>query len=163
MKNRNIKSFTLIEMLIVIVVIGILSSALIPRVMSVQARARDTKRKTDLRTIYNWLQLYFADNIKYPTPWVWCWYRVDYPLADCYVQSSATPSMWVVSLSWILNFPLPNDPINSSAGWVYQDNVYRYAYGNVFDAPKHMFDLWAQLENKSDPDRCELKRYRWYW
>jgi|GEM_PF-4642644 len=37
MKNKmNKKSFTLIEMLIVIVIIGILSAALIPRLQSIQ-------------------------------------------------------------------------------------------------------------------------------
>ena len=56
------KAFTLIEMLIVIVIIGILAAALIPRLQSVQARARDTKRKTDIRTIYNADEIYKVDN-----------------------------------------------------------------------------------------------------
>lgn len=60
------KAFTLIEMLIVIVIIGILATALIPRLQSVQARARDTKRKTDLRNIYNANEIYFIDNGAYP-------------------------------------------------------------------------------------------------
>lgn len=60
------KTFTLIEMLIVIVIVGILAVALIPRLQSVQARARDTKRKTDFRTIYNGLQIFFTDNGRYP-------------------------------------------------------------------------------------------------
>lgn len=45
------KTFTLIEMLIVIVIIGILAAALVPRLQSVQSRARDTKRKADLHAI----------------------------------------------------------------------------------------------------------------
>lgn len=60
------KAFTLIEMLIVIVIIGILASALIPRLQAVQARARDSKRKVDLRTIYNANEIYFLDVGKYP-------------------------------------------------------------------------------------------------
>ena len=62
------KSFTLIEMLIVVVIIGILAAALIPRLQSVQARARDTVRKTDLANIRNALELYYNDNSTYPIP-----------------------------------------------------------------------------------------------
>lgn len=56
------KSFTLIEMLIVIVIIGILAAALVPRLQAVQARARDSKRKVDLRTIFNANEIYRTDN-----------------------------------------------------------------------------------------------------
>jgi len=59
---RNKKSFTLIEMLIVVVIIGILAAALIPRLQSVQARARDTKRKADLHQIATALAIYKEDN-----------------------------------------------------------------------------------------------------
>ncbi len=45
------KSFTLIEMLIVVVIIGILAAALIPRLQGVQGRARDVQRKTGLSQI----------------------------------------------------------------------------------------------------------------
>jgi len=49
-------------MLIVVVIIGILAAALIPRLQSVQARARDTKRKADLHQIWTALAIYKEDN-----------------------------------------------------------------------------------------------------
>jgi len=49
-------------MLIVVVIIGILAAALIPRLQSVQARARDTKRKADLHQIGTALAIYKEDN-----------------------------------------------------------------------------------------------------
>jgi len=49
-------------MLIVVVIIGILAAALIPRLQSVQARARDTKRKADLHQIGTALEIYKEDN-----------------------------------------------------------------------------------------------------
>ncbi|MEI7478298.1 MAG: type II secretion system protein [bacterium] len=62
MSHKKNKSFTLIEMLIVVVIIGILAAALIPRLQSVQARARDTKRKADLHQIGTALAIYKEDH-----------------------------------------------------------------------------------------------------
>jgi len=51
MKKSNLKAFTLIELLIVIVIIGILAVALIPRLTGSQASARDTARKASVQQI----------------------------------------------------------------------------------------------------------------
>jgi len=65
MKLRK-KGFTLIEMLIVIVIIGILASALIPRLNNMQARARDAARKADLNQLGTAITAYFTDFGQYP-------------------------------------------------------------------------------------------------
>ena len=51
MKKNTIKAFTLVEMLIVIVIIGILIASLMPRMQAAQGRARDVARKNDLAQI----------------------------------------------------------------------------------------------------------------
>ena len=56
------KSFTLIEMLIVVVIIGILAAALIPRLQGVQGRARDVQRKTGLSQIGQGMGVARQDN-----------------------------------------------------------------------------------------------------
>lgn len=51
MKKNTLKAFTLVEMLIVIVIIGILIAALMPRMQAAQWRARDVSRKTALSQV----------------------------------------------------------------------------------------------------------------
>lgn len=60
------KAFTLIELMIVIVIIGILAVALLPRVIGAPAKARDVTRKTDLADLVNALELYAVDTGSYP-------------------------------------------------------------------------------------------------
>lgn len=60
-KNKK-KGFTLIEMLIVIVIIGILMAALIPRLTGARGRANDIARKADLSQTASALVSYQIDN-----------------------------------------------------------------------------------------------------
>jgi general secretion pathway protein G len=59
--------FTLLELLIVIVIIGILALLIIPNISSAPKKARDTQRKTDLRAAQKALEEYFVSNQAYPT------------------------------------------------------------------------------------------------
>jgi general secretion pathway protein G len=58
--------FTLIEILIVMIVIGILVTISIGSFSSAQQKGRDTKRKSDLKQISNSLDVYFNDKGSYP-------------------------------------------------------------------------------------------------
>ena len=49
--NKISKAFTLMEILVVIVIIGALSSALFPRIMKYMERTRDIRRQLDLRNL----------------------------------------------------------------------------------------------------------------
>lgn len=60
------KGFTLIELLIVIAIIGILSTVLMVNFIGIRERARDAKRKSDLRQIQQALELYKSDVGSYP-------------------------------------------------------------------------------------------------
>lgn len=59
--------FTIVELLIVIVVIGILAALVVVTYNGIQQKARDTERKTDLGALYSKLEEYQAENAKYPT------------------------------------------------------------------------------------------------
>ncbi len=60
------RGFTLIELMIVIVILGVLMGTILPRLTGAQSRARDTGRIADLNTIAQALETYYDDNGQYP-------------------------------------------------------------------------------------------------
>jgi type II secretion system protein G len=66
MRKSNQKGFTIIELLVVIVIIGILVALALPQLFAAQARGRDTDRKNNLKNISQQLETYFNDNGEYP-------------------------------------------------------------------------------------------------
>jgi len=65
--NRNQKGFTIVELLIVIVVIGILAGLVITTFTGIQQKARNTERQTDVKAIHGQVEAYYAQNGRYPT------------------------------------------------------------------------------------------------
>lgn len=61
------QGFTIVELLIVIVVIGILAALVITTFTGIQQKGRNTKRQTDINTLHSHLEAYYAQNSKYPT------------------------------------------------------------------------------------------------
>lgn len=66
LKKYSQKGFTIVELLIVIVVIGILAALVLNTFSGVQRRARDTERQTDINSIATQLEVYYNDNAGYP-------------------------------------------------------------------------------------------------
>lgn len=67
MRRNNQKGFTIIELLVVIVIIGILVALALPQLFAAQARGRDADRKNDLKNIQQKLETYFNDEGFYPS------------------------------------------------------------------------------------------------
>ena len=65
--RKNNRGFTIVELLIVIVVIGILAALVVVTYNGIQQKARDTERKTDINALHGQLEAYQAQNGKYPT------------------------------------------------------------------------------------------------
>ena len=59
--------FTLIELMVVIIILGVLAGLIIPRVMGRPDEARQAKAKIQIESIESALKLYKLDNGGYPT------------------------------------------------------------------------------------------------
>lgn len=125
------KGFTLIEMLIVIVIIGILMAALIPRLSSARGRANDVARKADLAQTASALVSHQIDVGNFPS------------------------SIWKLSLittelvaAWMSS--LPSDPNASRvfSGISGTGGAWEYVYTSIYKAwiPRNGFVLMAWTE-----------------
>ncbi|MBF0426035.1 MAG: type II secretion system major pseudopilin GspG [Magnetococcales bacterium] len=61
------RGFTLIEIMVVVVILGILAMAVIPKIMDRPDEARRTRALLDIQSIGQALDLYRLDNKQYPT------------------------------------------------------------------------------------------------
>ncbi len=65
--QQRAAGFTLIEVMVVIVILGILAAVVVPRVMDNPDKARTVKAKQDIRTLESALNMYKLDNFNYPS------------------------------------------------------------------------------------------------
>ncbi|MBK7090575.1 MAG: type II secretion system protein [bacterium] len=66
--NRNQRGFTLIELMIVVVIIGILAALAIPRFMRATTKSKQSEAKQILKQIYTMQQTYRQQNDEYWDP-----------------------------------------------------------------------------------------------
>ena len=103
MKARGSAGFTLVEIMVVVVIIGILAVLIVPRVVGRSDDARIAAAKHDVAALMQSLKLYRLDNGRYPTSEQGLQALVAKP------QSSPVPTNWRPYLD-----KLPKDPWGNS-------------------------------------------------
>jgi general secretion pathway protein G len=66
-QRRRQGGFTLVEIMVVVVIIGILGMLVVPKLLGRTGEARVTAARTDIATLMQALKLYKLDNQRYPT------------------------------------------------------------------------------------------------
>jgi general secretion pathway protein G len=61
------KGFTLIELMVVLVILGVLAAMIAPKIMDRPDEARIIAARQDIATVIQALKMYRLDNIRYPT------------------------------------------------------------------------------------------------
>lgn len=126
-KRRNKKGYTLVELLVVIGIIGLLATIVVTALIGTRAKARDTKRKSDLTQIGRFLSL------------------------SCYVPDAGSGSYDLAVIAeefknknpqYANYFPSVKDPKTGT------DSATNYFY--IFSADANKCALYANLENENE-------------
>jgi len=138
--NRK-QGFTLIELMLVMVILGILVAIGTVAFTSSMKKGRDTTRKGNLRAITNALELYYNDNGRYPAD-------ISGGIKGCNGGVGLTPtpapspcpanSAFKDANGTLYMAQLPTDPVASQ--------VYYYRSPSI-----SQFQIYARLENTQDP------------
>lgn len=136
MKSKHNKGFTLLEILVVMVILGVLVTIGLRSFATSQMRARDAKRKRDLEQVVNALEMYRSD-------------KGYYPVSD---------EGEIAGYNWGEVF---NDPDNTET--IYMGNLptdpgglnyfYQALQLNDDETEAQAYRIYAFLENEQDPDR----------
>lgn len=146
------KGFTLVELIIVIAVIGILSTIVVVSYNGVQANGRDATRDSDMLSVKSQLETYFNDTGTYPI-------ASTMTNSDAATIAGGSGILKGLSADALVNPLAPSGTTNSfaaiSAGGTPENNVYWYqAYESngstvCTETPCPKFKLMYTKENNS--------------
>lgn len=133
------QGFTLVELMIVMVIMGILATIGVTAFISSQVKGRDTTRKGNLKAISQAIEMYYNDKGVYPT-------GSNGVIPLCYTVAGAGPG------ACGKDFPVFKDSITNGATYMTKfpiDPVSTQKYYYVSSSGTQ-FQIYAHLENAQD-------------
>lgn len=118
MKTRG---FTLIELMVVVLIIGLLASAVVLNVNKSRKQGRDAKRISDLNTVASALESYYADKHQYPISQI---LAVPYPGSKRNYEDMVQEELIGNSNNYLKS--IPRDPLGNIG-----DFGYRYSTNDI--------------------------------
>ena len=137
--KKTVKAFTLVEMLIVIVIIGILIASLMPRMQSAQWRARDVARKNDLAQIQTAIITSQQDRGRWPgmDSWAANGMILTWTILD------QLKTAWMTQVPW--------DPNQSNeVWWLWLTNSAEWKYIYMVTTRNSVPEAWFALMAKTE-------------
>lgn len=144
LSKRNLDGFTLIELMIVIVLLGVLIAAGLGSFVSSQQKGRDNRRKTDLKNMVEALETYYNDYGRYPGD------DGNGQILGCGTNGTAVcPSVGCSGVEWTAGgaagcsttymATLPADP-STGRKYFYRYNPGSGGYYQIYAALENVFD-----------------------
>jgi type II secretion system protein G len=132
------KGFTLIEIMVVIVILGVLITMISGSFVASQKKSRDLKRKSDIVQISKALEIYYNDQGQYPAG------SNDGVIIGC--DDPTTPT----NCGWDEIWSTSTTPETIYMGKLPKDPSTTQTYFYTTDATGSLYKIYARLENTDD-------------
>ena len=143
--KRQVSGFTIVELLIVIVVIGILAAITVVAYNGVQSRARQVKAQADITNVQKLVEAYYAQNGSYPMTTTTLGGSLNPDWGTQTARTDANCSFGTKSTAWVPDVisTLPQSSastgVNGTAGcYLYASNGVQYVLSawNMLPSPQ---------------------------
>jgi len=154
MLKKDQQGFTIIELLVVIIIMGVLAGVMLNVLnpAGLRAKARDSQRAGDLKKIQTALELYFADNRAYPES------RAAGAWENLNMSSALLPAL--ISPNYINGLPLDPIGIDTTHTGPCSDFCVdtgancRYNYRS--GGPTYLLTAIMEVNTSDDDHKCRL-------
>ncbi len=151
MVPRRKSGFTLIELLVVIAIIALLATIAIISVSNASKKARDAKRRDDLRTMQKALDQYYLDNGAYPSTGGAWWGVCAYGNKETSGPNGYIPNLAPTYIGKLPVDPHPADHPELNAACVITSSCYIYnSNGTDYKLLAHC-SMESAIPSASDP------------